>query len=105
MKKWSIKNIIKELLITLLMIFVISITLNYIRKPDTDIQLPDIIKKDIYNKKVIFETYGKPVVIHFWTTWCPTCKLEAPNIESMKDDVHIITIAVNSGNNEELYER
>jgi len=102
MKKWSIKNIIKELLITLLMIFVISICLNYIRKPNTDIQLPDIIKRDINNQEVVFETYGKPVVIHFWATWCPTCKLEAPNIDSMKDDVHIITIAVNSGSNEEL---
>ncbi|MCK4441761.1 MAG: protein disulfide oxidoreductase [Sulfurovaceae bacterium] len=102
MKKWSIKNIIKELIITLLMIFVISMGLNYLRKPNTDIQLPDIVKRDINNQKIVFETYGKPVVIHFWTTWCPTCKLEAPNIESMKDDVHIITIAVNSGTDEEL---
>jgi len=102
MKKWSIKNIIKELLTTLLMIFVISMGLNYIRKPDTDIQLPDIVKRDMNNQKVVFETYGKPVVIHFWATWCPTCKLEAPNIESMQGDVHIITIAVNSGSNEEL---
>jgi thiol-disulfide isomerase/thioredoxin len=104
MKKWSIKNIIKELLITLLMIFVISICLNYIRKPNTDIQLPDIIKRDINNQEVVFETYGKPVVIHFWATWCPTCKLEAPNIDSMKDDVHIITIAVNSGSDKDIQE-
>jgi len=102
MKKWSIKNIIKEIAITLLMIFVVSLVLNYIRKPDTYKQLPNIKAKTINNKDVQFEILGKPVVVHFWATWCPTCKLEAPNIESIKDDVHIITVAVNSGSDEDL---
>jgi len=102
MKKWSIKNIIKELLITLLMIFVISICLNYIRKPNTDIQLPDIIKRDINNQEVVFETYGKPVVIHFWATGCPTCKLEASTIESLSKEYEVLSIAVNSGDDDEI---
>ena len=84
------------------MIFVISLALNYMRKPNTYTQLPNIKVKTINNKDVQFEILGQPVVVHFWTTWCPTCKLEAPNIESIKDDVHIITVAVNSGTDEEL---
>jgi thiol-disulfide isomerase/thioredoxin len=44
----------------------------------------------------------KPVLIHFWATWCPTCKLEASNIEKISKDYEVITIAVQSGTKEEI---
>jgi len=44
----------------------------------------------------------KPVLIHFWATWCPTCKLEASNIELMSKNFNVVTIAVDSGTDEEL---
>ena len=103
MKNWSLKKIIKEVVITLLMVFIISVVLNYIRKPDTDALLPDIKALLISGKEVSFRSDGtKPTIIHFWATWCPTCKLEAPNLESIKDEAHVITVAVNSGGNSEL---
>jgi thiol-disulfide isomerase/thioredoxin len=102
MKKWSIKNIIKEIIITAIMIFVISIIVNYIRKPDTYQELPKIKTLSINNKEIVFKTDNKPIVIHFWGIWCPTCKLEAPNINKIKDKINTITIAVNSGNNQEI---
>jgi thiol-disulfide isomerase/thioredoxin len=102
MKNWTIKGIIKEIFITLVMIFVISFIINYLRKPDTFNRLPDIKALSIDGKEVKFETKGEPLVVHFWATWCPTCKLEAPNIDSIKNDINVITVAVNSGTNEEL---
>ncbi len=103
-KNWSIKKILKEVAITFLMIFVISFGLNYIRKPDISSSLPNI-KLETINGKVL-EFKGKtPLVVHFWATWCPTCKLEASNIESIKNSgVRVITIAVNSGTNKVLKE-
>jgi thiol-disulfide isomerase/thioredoxin len=103
MKNWSIKKIIKEIVSTLLIVFVISMVLNYIRKPETDLILPAIKAKLISGEEINLRGEGKkPIVIHFWATWCPTCKVEAPNIESIKDDAHLVTIAVNSGNDAEL---
>ena len=103
MKKWSIKKILKEIVVTLLMVFVISVVLNYIRKPDTETILSNIKVSLISGDEVTLRGDGKkPIVVHFWATWCPTCKLEAPNLESIKDEAHLITIAVNSGTDSEL---
>ena len=45
---------------------------------------------------------NKPVLIHFWAIWCPTCKLEAPNIEFLSKHYEVLTIIVQSGNNETI---
>jgi len=44
----------------------------------------------------------QPVLIHFWAIWCPTCKLEAPNIQKISDDYQVLTIAVKSGSDKEI---
>ena len=36
---------------------------------------------------------GKPVLIHFWATWCPICDLEKNSIESISNDYPVISIA------------
>jgi thiol-disulfide isomerase/thioredoxin len=44
----------------------------------------------------------KPLLVHFWATWCPTCKLEASNIQSISEKYEVVTFAVNSGLDEQL---
>ncbi|MDA3909010.1 MAG: redoxin domain-containing protein, partial [Sulfurimonas sp.] len=44
----------------------------------------------------------KPILIHFWATWCPTCKLEASNIQTISENFEVLIIAVNSGDNNDL---
>ncbi|MDH4945115.1 protein disulfide oxidoreductase [Sulfurimonas sp. C5] len=46
---------------------------------------------------------SKPLIVHFWATWCPTCKLETSNIEYLSKYYNVITIAVNSGSDYELH--
>ena len=49
------------------------------------------------------ETYAlladrrRPLLIHFWATWCPVCKLEQESIQSISKDHAVITIAMQSG--------
>lgn len=39
------------------------------------------------------EHQSKPVLIHFWATWCPICQFENSNIEALAKDYQVITIA------------
>ncbi len=101
--KWSLKNIIKEVAITVVMLFVIAMVINYIRQPDINEDIYRLELSDTYNKKIhVYELQHEPLVVHFWATWCPTCKFEASNIESIASKYNVITIAVNSGSNEEI---
>ncbi len=103
-KNWNIKKILKESVIAILMIFVVSNVMSYLRKPALESNaLPQIEVKlldaTLFTDKAV---KGKPVIIHFWATWCPTCKLEAANIQSVSERYTVLTIAVQSGDDSEL---
>ena len=45
---------------------------------------------------------GQPVLLHFWATWCSICKLEEESIAAISEDHNVITIAMQSGNDQEI---
>lgn len=36
---------------------------------------------------------GKPMLLHFWATWCPVCRFEEDSIQSIAKDYPLLTIA------------
>lgn len=44
----------------------------------------------------------KPILVYFWATWCPVCKISSSNIEQISKDYEVITIATQSGSKEEI---
>jgi thiol-disulfide isomerase/thioredoxin len=40
---------------------------------------------------------GKPVLVHFWATWCPICGLEQGSIDALARDYPVLTIAIDEG--------
>jgi len=102
MKKWNMKSILKEVITGALILFILTNIISYMRKPSLDSnQLPHI-QAELLDGSQYMVQEGKPLVIHFWATWCPTCKLEAENIERISQDYEVLTIAVNSGEDSEI---
>lgn len=68
--------------------------------------------QDLNKEKLSFDSFklidnteyivqkDKPIIIHFWATWCPICKIEASNIEKLSKDYEVITIAIQSPHND-----
>lgn len=102
--RYNIKKILKELLVGVLILFVVSNLLSYLRKPKLKSErLPPIVKSAMMQKGLDLSAYrGKPLMIHFWATWCPVCKMEIDNIERVSQHYRVITIAVNSGKESDI---
>ncbi len=104
MKIPRFKKILKELLFTVLLMGIILNIMSYIRAPQLDSKQLEIFDADTI-QNTHFETnttINKPILIHFWATWCPTCKLEAGNIERLSQHFNVITVAVKSGSDTEI---
>lgn len=46
---------------------------------------------------------AKPVLVHFWATWCPICRTEQGAIDAIAHDhAEVITVAMQSGSTGEV---
>jgi thiol-disulfide isomerase/thioredoxin len=46
--------------------------------------------------EVVRAANGKPVLVTFWATWCPVCKAEDGNIQSIAADHPVLSVAMQS---------
>lgn len=47
--------------------------------------------------KSLADYKGKPVVLHFWATWCPPCRRELPEMEAWSkahSDVEMVVVSL-----------
>jgi len=49
-----------------------------------------------------FSEKQKPVLLHFFATWCPICELENDTLNSLSKDYEMIVIAMQSGESSEI---
>jgi thiol-disulfide isomerase/thioredoxin len=40
---------------------------------------------------------GRPMLLHFWASWCSICRFEQASIESIAKDYPVLTVASQSG--------
>lgn len=45
---------------------------------------------------------GKPVLVHFWATWCPICGLENKSIEAISRKHQVLSIVIDDAPPEDL---
>ena len=100
--KLNIKNIAKEIAKGLLILFVLSTAMSYFKSPNLDFENIPNLEVKLLDGTTYKQEKDKPLVIHFWAKWCKICKLEIQNIEELSKNYNVLTIAVNSGSNDEL---
>lgn len=99
-KKLSIsilKNIGSVLLTLTLVMIIVAWWGN--QTPEKPIIAPQFISSSIQNNDLInlSEYKGKIVILNFWATWCPPCRLEIPSFERIaeeKSDVVFIGVSL-----------
>ena len=98
------RAILKELAIAAVLLFILTNIISYLRRPELGSEQLPQIEVQLVDGSTFKAMKGQPLIIHFWATSCPACKLEAPNIEMVSKKYNVLSIAVNSGSNEQIKE-
>ena len=100
--KDKIKKYLKEGIVFIIMLAIAMNAISYYNSLDLNKDKLTIESFELLDNSIYKVESNKPLLVHFWATWCPTCKLEASNIEKISKDYEVITIAVQSGTKEEI---
>lgn len=53
------------------------------------------------NEVRLSDFFGRPIVLNFWTTWCPSCVRSSPYFEQlhreMGEDIHVLKVNLPGG--------
>ncbi len=100
--KAKIKHYIKEILLFVVVMTIFANLLSLYKSQSLNSAPMTLDSVKLIDNSLYKFKEGEPILIHLWATWCPTCKLEAPNIQKISQDFQVVTFAVNSGTNEEI---
>jgi len=100
--KEKILHYFKEIVFFILFITLFANILSIYKSQEiTANKLPNLPMRLIDNS--LYKPHlNRPLVVHIWATWCPTCKMEIDNIERIAKNYDTITIAVKSGSDYEI---
>lgn len=100
----KIKKRLPKLLLELALLGLFVIALEaFLTRDAVSGKAPSFEGNTLSGKAFILDSLqGKPAVVHFWATWCPVCELEQGMIDTLADDYPVITVAMQSGEAEEV---
>ncbi|MFJ5963634.1 endospore biogenesis thiol-disulfide oxidoreductase StoA [Bacillus sp. NPDC093026] len=80
----------------LLMMTILSVFLSAELNAKEPVMAPKIEAPTLTGDTQIVPSPGKRTILHFWTTWCPSCKVELPAFEQItkenQSDVEILSV-------------
>ena len=100
--KNKIKHYTKEIIYFIIVMTLLANIISIYRSQDLSQTPLDIQSVKLIDNTTYTLPKNRPILIHFWATWCPTCKLEASNIDFLAKHFEVLTIAVSSGSDYEI---
>lgn len=61
---------------------------------------PNFLLRDVSGKELsLSDLHGRPVIVHFWATWCTSCRKELPSLDALAstlraDDVVFLAVSI-----------
>lgn len=93
---------IKEIFLIIIVMSIASNLLSIYKSQNLNKEPLKIGKIKLLNNTTYIFKNNKPLLVHFWATWCPICKLEADNIQRVSKHYNVVTVAVKSGPNKAI---
>lgn len=111
MKKWILALILVGMLGWAVVDFVMKNGEQQDEKEDLNIGLqigniaPNFELQTLEGETVRLTDYrGQPVMLNFWTSWCPPCRAEMPDMEKFYQDSGMQILAINLTSEEDTLE-
>lgn len=96
----KLQTLLKSLLIYGGLFVVISLALDWYRKPSQPANFAQHIFTDIHGQPVslVQMSAQETMALYFWADWCGYCRLTSPTMERLrKDGTPVLSVAMNSG--------
>ena len=100
--KEKIKKYSKEAIVFIITLTIALNLVSYYKSLDLNKEKLNTNSFKLLDNSLYNVAEDKALIVHFWATWCPTCKFVAANIEKLSKDYEVVTIAVQSGSKEEI---
>ena len=97
-RKWSL--ILAELLVFLVLYLGLRA---YMQRDMADGPAPPLAGTSLTGEPLSLEDYrGRPVLVHFWASWCSVCRLEQDGVQAVAADWPVLSVALQSGSAAEV---
>jgi thiol-disulfide isomerase/thioredoxin len=65
--------------------------------------LPPVVAISLENEKIdLQQNHDGPYLLHIWASWCGICRFEQDSIQSISKDYPVISIAMQSGSDNDV---
>ena len=102
--KEKIKHYIKEIILFIIIMIIASNAISLYKSSSLNKEKLSLTNVTLIDNTPYNFSSTKPTLVHIWAIWCPTCKLEASNIQYISKHFNVLTIAYKSGTDKDLKE-